>query len=175
MDTALSLTVRLRSRKTPDMGDISWVSFIAGWKRLNSLTFVSQWGMDMVVIPSFGKQYYLEYSMWFCKACHMYLEKGFKAETSISNNFCTTPVGFICWKTKFKLLLHISGVEDIKTLQLQYDAGKFWCIIIFTRSCKMLPFEHDLVQNVKKLRQSQHRIRPRFWCGEYLCKITKQY
>ncbi len=28
-------------------------------------------------------------------------------------------------------------------LQLQYDAGKFWCIIIFTRSCKILPFEHD--------------------------------
>ncbi len=48
-----------------------------------------------------GKQCYLECSIWFCKACHMYLEKGFKAETSIINNFCTTPVGFISWKTKF--------------------------------------------------------------------------
>ncbi len=34
-------------------------------------------------------------------------------------------------------------------VQLQYDAGKFWGIIIFTRNCKMLPFEHDLVQKVK--------------------------
>ncbi len=37
-------------------------------------------------------------------------------------------------------------------VQLQHDAGKFWCIIIFTRSCKML-FENDLFQNVKKIRQ----------------------
>ncbi len=36
---------------------------------------------------------------------------------------------------------------------LQHDAGKFWCFIIFTRSCKMLPFEHDLFQKVKKGRQ----------------------
>ncbi len=49
----------------------------------------------------FGKQCYLECSMWFCKACRMYLEKSFKAETSILNNFCTIPVRFICWKTKF--------------------------------------------------------------------------
>ncbi len=25
------------------------------------------------------------------------------------------------------------------SVQLQHDAGKIWCIIIFTRSCKMLP------------------------------------
>ncbi len=49
----------------------------------------------------FGKQCYLECSMWFCKACRMYLERGFKANLSIINNFYTTPVGFICWKTKF--------------------------------------------------------------------------
>ncbi len=55
-------------------------------------------------------------------------------------------------------------------VQLQHDAGKFWCII-FTRSCKMLPFEHDLFQKVK----GQYPIRPKFWCGEYLCKITKWY
>ncbi len=38
-------------------------------------------------------------------------------------------------------------------VQLQHDAGKFWCITIFTRSCKMLPFEHDLFQKVKKVTQ----------------------
>ncbi len=38
-------------------------------------------------------------------------------------------------------------------VQLQYDADTFWGIIIFTRSCKMLPFEHDLYQKVKKVRQ----------------------
>ncbi len=60
-------------------------------------------------------------------------------------------------------------------VQLQHDTGKFWCIIIFTRSCKMLPFEHDLVQKVKRSDKGQHRTHPRFWCGEYLCKITKWY
>ncbi len=59
-------------------------------------------------------------------------------------------------------------------VQLQHDAGKFWCIIIFSRSYKMLPFEHDLFQKVEKVK-GQHCTRPRFWCGEYLCKITKQY
>ncbi len=63
------------------------------------------------------------------------------------------------------------------SVQLQHDADKFWCIIIFTRSCKMLPFEHDLavVQKVKKVYKSQHRICPRFWYGKYLSKITKRY
>ncbi len=27
----------------------------------------------------------------------------------------------------------------------------------------------------KRSDKSQHRTRPRFWCGEYLCKITKRY
>ncbi len=60
-------------------------------------------------------------------------------------------------------------------VQLQHGAGKFWCIMIFTGSCKMLPFEHDLVQRSKRSHKSQHQICPRFWCGEYLCKITKGY
>ncbi len=34
-----------------------------------------------------------------------------------------------------------------------HDAGTFWGIIIFTRSCKMLPFEYDLFQKVKKVIQ----------------------
>ncbi len=38
-------------------------------------------------------------------------------------------------------------------VKLQHDAGKFWGIIIFTRSCNILPFDNDLVQNVKKVRQ----------------------
>ncbi len=33
-------------------------------------------------------------------------------------------------------------------IKSRLDTGKFWCIIIFTRSCKMLPFEHDVVQKV---------------------------
>ncbi len=36
------------------------------------------------------------------------------------------------------------------TVKLQHDADKFWGIIIFTRSCKMLPFEHDLVKEVRQ-------------------------
>ncbi len=60
-------------------------------------------------------------------------------------------------------------------VQLQHGAGKLWCIIIFTRSCKMLPFEHYLVQRSKRSDKGQHRTRPRFWRGEYLCKITKGY
>ncbi len=35
-------------------------------------------------------------------------------------------------------------------VQLQHDAGKIWCIIIFTRNCKMLSFEHDLLQKVRQ-------------------------
>ncbi len=35
-------------------------------------------------------------------------------------------------------------------VKLQHDAGKFWGIIIFTRNCKILLFEHDVVQQVKK-------------------------
>ncbi len=38
-------------------------------------------------------------------------------------------------------------------VQLQHGAGKFWCFIIFTGSCKMLPFEHDLFQKIKKVRE----------------------
>ncbi len=36
-------------------------------------------------------------------------------------------------------------------VKLQHDAGTFWGIIIFTRNCKMLPLEHDVVQKVKKV------------------------
>ncbi len=64
----------------------------------------------------------------------------------------------LMWRTSLPVKLH--------------DAGKFWGIIIFTRSSNILPFDHDLVQKVKKVRQSQHQNRPRFWCGEYLCKVT---
>ncbi len=35
-------------------------------------------------------------------------------------------------------------------VKLQHDAGTFWGIIIFTRSCKILPFEHDLVKKVRQ-------------------------
>ncbi len=49
---------------------------------------------------------------------------------------------------------HVSNtmlIIDAKTLpvKLQLDAS----IIIFTRSCNILPFNHDLVQKVKKVRQ----------------------
>ncbi len=57
-------------------------------------------------------------------------------------------------------------------VKLQHDEGKFWHIIIFKRICKMLPFEHDLVQKVKRSDKSQHQTCLRFWCGGYLCKVT---
>ncbi len=50
-------------------------------------------------------------------------------------------------------LVEILMIKISLTVQLQHDAGKFWCFNIFTRSCKMLPFEHDLFQKVKKVRQ----------------------
>ncbi len=34
-----------------------------------------------------------------------------------------------------------------------HDAAKFWGIIIFTWSCIIMPFDHDLVQKVKKVTQ----------------------
>ncbi len=64
----------------------------------------------------FGKQCYLECSMWFCKACCMYLEKGFKAKTLILNNFCTTPVGFICWKKPNFKHLFDKGHTDMENI-----------------------------------------------------------
>ncbi len=57
-------------------------------------------------------------------------------------------------------------------VKLQHDAGTFWGIIIFTRNCNMLPFEYDVVQKVKNV---SIQLCPRFWCGEYLCKIMKWY
>ncbi len=63
------------------------------------------------------------------------------------------------WKFKKVTQRSTSNLAEIlmrKTslpINLQHDEGKFWSIIIFTRSCKMLPFEHDLVQKVKKVRQ----------------------
>ncbi len=53
-------------------------------------------------------------------------------------------------------------------VKLQHDAGKFWYFIIFTRSC------HLNMTYFERSDNSQHRTRPWFWCGEYLCKITKR-
>ncbi len=62
---------------------------------------------------------------------------------------------------KFKKVTHRSPSNLAEILmrrtslpvKLQHDAGKFWGIIIFTRSCNMLPFEHDLAQKVNWMRQ----------------------
>ncbi len=68
------------------------------------------------------------------------------------------------WKFKKVTQRSTSNLAEIlmrRTLlpvKLQHDADTFWGIIIFIGSCKMLPFEHDLVKEV--------RTRPRFWCGE---------
>ncbi len=60
--------------------------------------------------------------------------------------------------------------------QLQHDVGKFWYIILFTRSCKMLPFEHDLFQKVKMVRQrSTSNSSKILMLRISLCKITKWY
>ncbi len=48
------------------------------------------------------------------------------------------------------------------SVKLQHDAGKFWGIIIFTRSCNILSFDHDLVPKVRKVRQSQHQTHPSY-------------
>ncbi len=56
---------------------------------------------------------------------------------------------------KFKMVTQRSRSYLVEILmsrasQLQHDACKFQCIIIFTRSCKMLQFEYDLVQKVRQ-------------------------
>ncbi len=38
-------------------------------------------------------------------------------------------------------------------------------------NCKMLPFEHDVVQNIKKVSQSSTPNLSKIWCGKYLCKV----
>ncbi len=57
-------------------------------------------------------------------------------------------------------------------VQIQHDAGKFWGIIILTRSCKMLPFEHDLVWKVRQMSTSNSS---ELLMWNYPCKIMKQY
>ncbi len=57
-------------------------------------------------------------------------------------------------------------------VRLKHDTGTFWGIIILTRNCKMLPFEHDVVRRSKRWAKGQHRNCLRFWCGKYLCKVT---
>ncbi len=60
------------------------------------------------------------------------------------------------WKFKNVTQRSTSNMDEILTsrpslrVQLQHDAGKFWGNIIFARSCKMLPFKHDLVQKVRQ-------------------------
>ncbi len=82
------------------------------------------------------------------------------------------------WKFKKVTQRSTSNLPEIlmrRTLlhiKLEHDEGKFWGIIIFTRICKMLPFEHELVQKVKRSDKSQHQTCLRFWCREYLCKVT---
>ncbi len=57
-------------------------------------------------------------------------------------------------------------------VQLQHGAGKFWCFIIFTRSCHL---NMTYFKRSKRSDKGQHQTCPRFWYGEYPCKITKRY
>ncbi len=60
-----------------------------------------------------------------------------------TRSFQTLPV----WKfKKSHTKVNLKLARTSLSVQLQHDAGKFWGIVIFTGSCKMLPFEHDLVQ-----------------------------
>ncbi len=79
------------------------------------------------------------------------------------------------WKFKKVTQRSTSNLAEILMrtslpVKLQHDAGTFSGIIIFTRNCKMLPFEHDLVQ---KVTEGKHQTCLRFWCRKYLCKVTK--
>ncbi len=47
-------------------------------------------------------------------------------------------------------------------VKLQHDAGKFGRIIIFKRSCNILRFNYDLVQQFKRLDKGQHQLRQDF-------------
>ncbi len=60
-------------------------------------------------------------------------------------------------------------------LQVQHDAGKFWCFIIFTSSCKMLPFEHDLFQKVKKVRPMSTSNSSEILMWRICVKFSKRY
>ncbi len=60
-------------------------------------------------------------------------------------------------------------------VKLQHDAGTFWGIIIFTRNCKMLPFEHDVVQKGKKVSQRSTSNLSEILMWRTSCKIMKRY
>ncbi len=84
----------------------------------------------------------------------------------------------LCWKFKKVIQRSTSNLAEILMrrtslpIKLQHDAGIILVIIIITWSCKMLPFEHDLVQRSNRSDKGQHQTCPRFWCEEYLCKVT---
>ncbi len=80
------------------------------------------------------------------------------------------------WKFKKVIQRSRSNLAEILMrrtslpVKLQHGAGTFWVIIIFKRNCKMMQFEHDVVQKVKKV--SQRSTCLRFWCAKYLYKVT---
>ncbi len=68
-------------------------------------------------------------------------------------------------------------------VKLQHDTSNLRKVIAFTRSSQMqilmLYHIHKKLQDAAiwtwPISKGQHRTHPRFWCGEYLCKITKWY
>ncbi len=55
--------------------------------------------------------------------------------------------------------------------QLQHYAGKYWCIILFTRAARCCHLNMTYFKRSKRSDKGQHQTCPRFWCGQYLCKI----
>ncbi len=80
------------------------------------------------------------------------------------------------WKFKKVMQRSTSNLAEILMrrtslpIKLQHDANSE-ALSKFTRSCKMLPFVHDLGQKVNKSDKGQHQICLRFWCEEYLCNV----
>ncbi len=85
-----------------------------------------------------------------CKATTWYLQ--FLKSYCIHKSF---DLG-LYWKFKKVTQRWTSNLAEILMrrtsllVKLQHDADTFCGIIIFTRSCKMLPFEHDLVKEVRQ-------------------------
>ncbi len=89
-----------------------------------------------------------------------------------------------CNFTGSDVLIRISAKFDVDLcvtfLNFQYNPKSndlwmqitTWCRQVLMHYHIHKELQHDLVKRSDK---GQHRTRPRFWCGEYLCKITKGY
>ncbi len=60
-------------------------------------------------------------------------------------------------------------------VQLQHDAGTSDALSYSQEAARCCHLNVTYFKRSKRSDKGQHQTRPKFWCGEYLCKITKRY